>query len=141
MSVICVILNICPTHLGYITCWQTIFHGILMQSLIYVVDSNIFSFIFLILMAIILKNIYFYFCSRKANSIFTQPWLPEPPIPISYPWTCCPLSLCPCVLYPCSLITLPLFPSLSLSPLPSGYCQFVLYFNVSGYILLLCLVD
>ena len=23
--------------------------------------------------------------------------------------------------------------------LPSGYCQFVLYFNVSGYILLACL--
>ena len=32
--------------------------------------------------------------------------------------------------------TFPYFLPLSLSPLPSGYCQFVLYFNVSGYILL-----
>ena len=30
-------------------------------------------------------------------------------------------------------------PTLSLSPLPSGYCQGVLYFNVSGCILLACL--
>ena len=33
----------------------------------------------------------------------------------------------------------PYFPPLSLSPLPSGYCQFVLYFKVSGCILLACL--
>ena len=33
----------------------------------------------------------------------------------------------------------PFFPPLFLSFLPSGYCQFVLYFNVSGYILLACL--
>ena len=30
----------------------------------------------------------------------------------------------------------PYFAPLSLSPTPSGYCQFVLYFSVSGYILL-----
>ena len=30
----------------------------------------------------------------------------------------------------------PVFPLIFPSPLPSGYCQFVLYFNVSGYILL-----
>ena len=29
---------------------------------------------------------------------------------------------------------------ISLSPSPSGYCQFVLYFNVPGYILLACLL-
>ena len=33
----------------------------------------------------------------------------------------------------------PVFPLLSQSPQPSGYCQFVLYFNVSGSILLACL--
>ena len=33
----------------------------------------------------------------------------------------------------------PYFRPLSLSPLPFGYCHFVLYFNVSGYILLGCL--
>ena len=33
----------------------------------------------------------------------------------------------------------PFFPPLSPSSLPSGYCQFVLYFNVSGYIWLTCL--
>ena len=41
--------------------------------------------------------------------------------------------------YTCSLTAFLLFPLLSLAPLPSGYCQFVLYFNVSGYILLACL--
>ena len=30
----------------------------------------------------------------------------------------------------------PFFPLLSPSPLPSGYCQIILYFSVSGYILL-----
>ena len=43
------------------------------------------------------------------------------------------LWLCACVLYMCSLMTLPL---LSPSLLLSGYYQFVLYFNVSGWILL-----
>ena len=36
-------------------------------------------------------------------------------------------------------LPLPFFPLLSLSPLPSGYWKFVLYFNVSGSILLVCL--
>ena len=38
-----------------------------------------------------------------------------------------------------SLILLPPFPPIISSHLPPGYCQFVLYFNVSGYILLACL--
>ena len=48
-----------------------------------------------------------------------------------------PLWLCPCVLYTCSLMTLPPFSPLS-PPiyLRSVYCQFVLYFNVSGYVFL-----
>ena len=33
----------------------------------------------------------------------------------------------------------PSFPHLSLSPLPSGHCQFVPYFHISGSILLICL--
>ena len=33
----------------------------------------------------------------------------------------------------------PHFAPLTLSPLPSGFCEFVLYFNVSGCILLTCL--
>ena len=47
-----------------------------------------------------------------------------------------PFWICPCVLYTCSLMGLPL---LSLSTLLSGNCQFVLYFNVCGCILLACL--
>ena len=45
------------------------------------------------------------------------------------------LWLCPWILCTCSSMTLPL---LSLSPLLSGNCQFVLYSNVSGCILLAC---
>ena len=37
--------------------------------------------------------------------------------------------------------TFPFFLLLCFSPLSSGYCQFVLYFNVSGYILLASCVD
>ena len=79
---------------------------------------------------------FFYCCSSTIVSIFTPPRPPPaPPIPASHPWTY-PLWLCPCVLYTCSLMTLPL---LSLSSLFSGNCQFVLYFSVSGCILLACL--
>ena len=62
---------------------------------------------------------------------------PHPPPPSHLNPTS--LWLCPQVLYTCSLTTRPLFPLLIPRPLPSGYCQFVLYFNVSGYILLACL--
>ena len=47
--------------------------------------------------------------------------------------------LCPWVLYTYSLTTPPLLSPESPSPLPYSYCQFILYFNVSGYILLACL--
>ena len=46
--------------------------------------------------------------------------------------------LCPWVLYTCSWVALPHFSQLS-SSLHSGCCQFALYFNISGYILLACL--
>ena len=49
--------------------------------------------------------------------------------PLPFPW----------IFYTCSLMTSPLLSPIIPLPLPSGYCQFVLYFNVSGYILLACL--
>ena len=78
--------------------------------------------------------IFFYCCSSTVVSISAL--TPCPIYPHLPPWTN-PLWLCPCVLYTCSLIALPLFSPII--PLPSGYCQFVVYFNVSGYILLACL--
>ena len=72
--------------------------------------------------------LFFYCCSSTVVSIFPPPL--SPTLNPSLLW------LCPWVLYTCSLMTLPfLSPSIP-SPLPPGYCQFVLYFNVSGYILL-----
>ena len=62
----------------------------------------------------------------------THPHLPNSVLPPS----CC---LCAWVLRTCSLTTLPLLLPISPSPCPSGHCQFVLYFNVSGSILLACL--
>ena len=50
-----------------------------------------------------------------------------------------PLWLCPWVPHSCSFMTLSLLPMLFPSPHPWGYCQFVVNFNVSGYILLACL--
>ena len=47
--------------------------------------------------------------------------------------------LYPCLLYTCYLMTIPPFAPVITSHHPSGYCQFVLYFSVSGYILLICL--
>ena len=58
---------------------------------------------------------------------------PHPPPPPAHP---SPLWLCPWALYTCFLMTLPFLSPLLSSPLSSGYCQFVLYFNVSAYILL-----
>ena len=63
---------------------------------------------------------------------------PTPATPTSHP-ECYPslaMSMCPLHMF---LTTLPSFPPIILSHLPSGYCQFVLNFNVSGYIFLGCL--
>ena len=60
---------------------------------------------------------------------------PHSPLPQPYPPPLV-LSMCPLQLF---LKTLPPFPRIIHSHLPSGYCQFVLNFNVSGYILLACL--
>ena len=82
--------------------------------------------------------VFFYCCSSTIVSIFPPLLYPTPPTP---PPTLnpTPLCLCPWVLYTCSLMTLPLLSPISPSPVPSGYCQFVLYFSVSDYILLACL--
>ena len=82
----------------------------------------------------VLSTLFFFYCccSSAVVSIFTPLCLSAPTIPASHPWTY-PLWLCPCALYACSLMALPL---LSLSLLLSGNCQFVLYFNASGCILL-----
>ena len=50
-----------------------------------------------------------------------------------------PLWLCPRVLYTCSFTTLPLFSPIIPLPPPHQLLS-VLYFNVSGYILLACLL-
>ena len=65
----------------------------------------------------------------------TTPCLTHPRLP--------PVSLLPLALSMCPLFMFldnpsPILPHCPL-PLPSGYCQFVLYFNVSGYILFACL--
>ena len=69
---------------------------------------------------------------------FPPPIPPTPAIPTSHPWSHphLVLSMCPLYLF---LKTLPPFPTIIPSHLPSGYCQFVLNFNVSGYILFACL--
>ena len=62
-----------------------------------------------------------------------------PPIPAFHPQTYS-LWFCPCVFYTHSLMALLLFsPITSLLPL-SGYCQFLLYFNVSHIFCLLVLL-
>ena len=78
--------------------------------------------------------LFIYFVVQVQLSSFPPPGPPAPPIPSFHPWTH-PCWLCPWVLYMCSLTALPL---LSLSPLPSCYCEVVLYFSVSDYILLAC---
>ena len=85
-------------------------------------DQKLFFYCFL----------HFFYCSSTDISVFSLP------LPLSHPsspptFDATPPWLCPCVFYTCSLMTLSLFPTLSV---PSGYCQFVLYFHVSGCVLL-----
>ena len=83
-------------------------------------------------------NLFFNCYSVTVVPVF--PPLPSSahPIPSSHSQFphCCP---CLWVIYTCSLSSLLFFPPLFPLPLPSGYCQFVLYFNVSACILLACL--
>ena len=76
--------------------------------------------------------------------LFKCSFLPLPPTPyhLNHPHLP-PVStrprFCPCVLYSCSCKPFTLFPPLSPSHLPAGYCQLVLNFNVFGHLLLACL--
>ena len=70
--------------------------------------------------------------SSPFSSCHSLPPHPSPP-PTLNPT---PLRLCPWIPYICSFCPFPFFPPLSLSPILSGYCHFVLYFNVSGCIYL-----
>ena len=89
-------------------------------------------FLFFVLFTIKKKLLFKYSCLHFPTPLSpTQP-LPPPTLNPS------PLCLCLCVLYTSSLTSFPLLSLLFSSPLPSGYCQFVLYFNASGSILLIC---
>ena len=72
-------------------------------------------------------------CSITIVSIFPSPLSPTPPSVLS-PFGFVHGSLILVRWWP-----FPFFAPLSPSPLPSGHCQFVLYFNVSGSTLLACL--
>ena len=101
----------------------TIFSGTLLHFL-KKSDYYIFNLFFY-------SNSLFYCCSSTVVSIFSLPLSPTPPTLNPYPFW-----ICPWVLYTCSLRILPLLSPITHSYLPSSYYQFVLNFNVSGYILL-----
>ena len=79
---------------------------------------------------------FLYCCSIILVPIF--PPLLSPALPTPHPPTFNPSLqvVCPRVLYACSLTILLLLSPIIPFPQPSGYCQFVLYFHVSGSILL-----
>ena len=81
---------------------------------------------------------FFHCCSSIVVSIFPPPLPFTPAIPTSHPWSCPHLVLSMCPLYMFLKTLLP-FPPIIASYLPSGYCPFVLNFNVSAYIFLACL--
>ena len=96
-------------------------------------ESNLFK---------IILYIFKFFTVQLHLSPFLPITLPHP-THLHLPHSILPLHHCPFpwVLYTWSLMTLPSFPPIIPSHHPSGYCQFVLYFNVSRYILLACFVD
>ena len=97
---------------------------ILWHYLIIIIQSMIYFFLIILL-------VFKYSCLHLLPT--------TPPTPAtSLPWFHPPLVLSMCPLY-LFLKTLPPFIPIIPSHLPSGYCQIVLNFNVSGYILLACL--
>ena len=84
-----------------------------------------------------LPNIFklFYRCSITVVCVYSPPLTPTPAKPSSLPCFHPTLVLSMCLLW-LFLKTLPPFPPINPSHLPSGYCQIVFNFNVSGYILL-----
>ena len=84
---------------------------------------------------------FFFFLSLlfKYSCLYFPPTTtPHPSHPHFPPLILPPLALSMCPLY-MFLITFPPFLPIIPSHLSSGYCQFVLNFNVSGHILLACL--
>ena len=81
---------------------------------------------------------FFYCCSSTVVCLFPLSLPRTSAIPTPHTWSYPSLVLSKCPLY-MFLKILPLFPSIIPLDLPSGYCQCVLNFNVSGYILFACL--
>ena len=89
---------------------------------------------------VVLFFYFFYYCfSSTLVSIFTPPWSPtlEPFLPPTLEPTA--FGFVHVCLVRVPLMDLPLFSAINPRPIHPGYCQFVLYFHVSGYILLACL--
>ena len=112
------------------------------QQVHYIILFKIFLFIFfnilfIYLFTFVFELLFFYCCSSTVVPISPSSLPSSPPMPSSPPPSN-PLWLCLWVLYTCSLTNLPLFSPIIPSHIPSGYCQLVLYFSVSGYIFLAC---
>ena len=82
---------------------------------------------------------YFYCCSSTVVSIFPPPLSPALLTPTSHPQSFPPFGFVHGSFIHVPWRSFPFFSPLFPSPLPSAYCQFVLYFHVSGSILLACL--
>ena len=91
-------------------------------------NSSKFTFHFIIFVQLQLSP----FSPHYSPLPYPLPHLPHSILPLH--------CLCPWVLHTCSLTwPFPFFPLLFPSLLPSGHCQFILYFHVSGSILFTCL--
>ena len=99
------------------------------------------------LIFIINEIVYLFFCSflivlRVQPCRFFHHHFSPPHPPLCPAFNPTHLWLCPCILYTCYLMTLSLLSPVTPTPLPSGYCQcIVFFFNVSSYILLACFLD
>ena len=103
-------------------------------------SSNISKSYLLHLELFSLSSLFIYFsfnCSSTVVSIFPH-HSPQPPPSAPPTLNPTPLWLCLCVFYTCSSMTLLPFALIISSHLPSGDCQFILNFSVSGYIFLAC---
>ena len=91
------------------------------------------------LLILVFLLILLFCCSITVVPIFSpllSPAQHKPHLPHSSPL---PIAFCRVPLYMSLDLTLLFFPPLSSFLFPSGYCQFALYFHVSGSILLACL--
>ena len=88
------------------------------------------------LLLIVLLSMYFfslfYWCSNTVVSILPPPLSLTLPTPTSHPQSHLPLGSVHGSLIHVHLRPFPFFPTLFPSPLPSGYCQFIVECNVSA---------